>query len=1398
MRPEHAEVGIMRSVVRTRAVTLRRAGLAIAAAGALGLLAAGFTSSLLSRAAGVTGSVCPTGARAITYDVAAFQTVIPLNGWGDHIPDGLVYGLKGADARVGKADILANANLTQPFVVRANVGDCITVTLRNDIAGRRVGIHVDGLVQADPKDSDGTRVGFNPDSTAGPQGALDSQVSYTWYADKVGQSALVDAANLDGAASDHTSIQRGLYGALIVHPKDTTWHNPVTGEDLLNQATGVAVETQVFADVRGPNAGDDYRSFALVILDENEGVKDRDGRQPTFPTTGLPDSTFGINYRSEPLRNRIRAVLEHRAGKTVTLPNGRIIAPEDHFCDGWAPDLNNGAGGVAPDPGAKCIGEESHLQSWPYGDEGKLTRVLADGTVVTDTDNQIPKAYKGDPVRYHVIHPGSKETHPFHQHTHRWFSDPNNDKSPLNDVQSIGPGESREFRLEGGGGGLQGTIGDSIFHCHLYPHFAQGFWSHFRIFDRLRDGTQKYPDGTPLQKLVELPDRVGQTPAPDEAHPGFPLFLKGDFMQRAYRPPHAVVNDTFAALRRPGDAPRGPTTLEAANLPALDKAKPGAGYIDPCPTTAPMRTYRPHAIDLPLTYNKAGWKDPEARIYVEESHKADVISGKEQPEPYTIRSVVGECVQLLTTNDTHLDDDPAVPIDTLNKKDGAYQHPIQTSEISTHVHLVQFDELGTDGTSVGWNYVQAAMPGQTYGYRWFVDVPLRTVFFHDHQYANSHQQKGLFAAMNVEPPKSTFHNPKTGAPTDGVGTVADIRTPEGPDFRELSVFYSDRVPMWKANGQAFNPPPAVDDFGADQGGYALNYRNEPFQIRATPGATGLRADPAYIYSSAVHGDPSTPVFRAYAGDPVIVRNMIGAHEEMHTFNLHGHKWLSEPDSPKSNIIDTQSGSLGEFFNYELRGGRVVRGNLSLAALLSRARLDPQNGVPGILRGGAGGAGDYLYGSTPLDDQWLGMWGIFRVPSARVSDLAPLPDRPAPRTGQQWPALRPGDAMRGPLIAGLPCPIGAPVRTYAVSAVLGRITYNEKTGDHDPLGVRYVLAGQEGQPPEPLYLRANAGDCVRVTLTNKLPSGGIPAHTGDVPLPGDAPFPKSSRVSMHPALVSYDVTRSDGATVGYNFDTTVAPGGSRNYVWYVDPDLAGATALLADFGDRRGHRHHGLWGGLLIEPKGSTWTHPVTGLPITTGAQAVIRWTNADGTPGVRREFVTGIQDGLRLLDDAGAPIAPAGPVEDAYELGNRGVNYRTERFAPRLVTNPRPAWVMSSAVHGDPATPVFRSFVGDPTWFRLLMGQDRGRAHTFTLHGHRWANQLNDPGSMLRSSQDGVMPGRSFTYDLDAGAGGTQKRNGDYLFRDGLLINQVNAGLWGLLRVHDPADPAAAGLKPLG
>ncbi len=433
-----------------------------------------------------------------------------------------------------------------------------------------------------------------------------------------------------------------------------------------------------------------------------------------------------------------------------------------------------------------------------------------------------------------------------------------------------------------------------------------------------------------------------------------------------------------------------------------------------------------------------------------------------------------------------------------------------------------------------------------------------------------------------------------------------------------------------------------------------------------------------------------------------------------------------------------------------------------------------------------------------------MWGLFRVPDGAVSDLQVLPDRDnsaLTRKTDPWPALAPGEPLnsRAPQAVNT-CPVDAPLRTYDVAAINHDIVYNAKSGEHDPAGAMYVLAADEAavragtKPAEPLFLRANAGDCLQVTLTNKLPVGGLPAHTGDVPLPADSPFPKGNRVSLHPAMIDHDVTRADGATVGYNFDHTVAPGESITAFWSVPVTLAGTSATLTDFGDRRGHRHHGLFGGLLIEPPGSTWSDPATGAPVTTGAAAVIRWTDANGTAQVYREHAIDWEDGLNLRTRTGAAVPPANEVDDPYDRGNRGVNYRTERFAPRLAKDSAMSNVFSSVVHGDPATPVIRAYVGDPVKLRLMSSSDRGRAHTFVLSGHGWNYQPADPASTIVSAHGLLLASQSASRDLVGGAGGPRGTFGDFLYRDGNQSNQTNAGLWGLLRVHASTQ---ADLPPL-
>ena len=106
-----------------------------------------------------------------------------------------------------------------------------------------------------------------------------------------------------------------------------------------------------------------------------------------------------------------------------------------------------------------------------------------------------------------------------------------------------------------------------------------------------------------------------------------------------------------------------------------------------------------------------------------------------------------------------------------------------------------------------------------------------------------------------------------------------------------------------------------------------------------------------------------------------------------------------------------------------------------------------------------------------------------------------------------------------------------IRKYHVVAIPIRIVLNT-FGDHNPNGMMYVLKENEQKVKElvkknlftpvdlvqPLVIRANEGETVEILLENKLPF-----HTG-----------------MHFQQAEYEVDQADGANVGLNKDSTVAP------------------------------------------------------------------------------------------------------------------------------------------------------------------------------------------------------------------------------------------------------------------
>lgn len=93
-----------------------------------------------------------------------------------------------------------------------------------------------------------------------------------------------------------------------------------------------------------------------------------------------------------------------------------------------------------------------------------------------------------------------------------------------------------------------------------------------------------------------------------------------------------------------------------------------------------------------------------------------------------------------------------------------------------HIHLVKFDTIVSDGAANGWNNIAGARKYETLIERFNANEELNTVFFHDHLFANVHQQHGLFGVLIVEPAGSVFLNPKNGSFTGAQTAAADVNS----------------------------------------------------------------------------------------------------------------------------------------------------------------------------------------------------------------------------------------------------------------------------------------------------------------------------------------------------------------------------------------------------------------------------------------------------------------------------------------------------------------------------------------------------------------------------------------------------------------------------------------------
>lgn len=789
------------------------------------------------------------------------------------------------------------------------------------------------------------------------------------------------------------------------------------------------------------------------------------------------------------------------------------------------------------------------------------------------------------------------------------------------------------------------------------------------------------------------------------------------------------------------------------------------------------RYYPVSSITLPIQVTKDR-SDPDGMIFVLNEHEADIRAGRRPAEPLAIRSNVGDCVEIVFTN--------KIPDGPLNK---------EFSKTNIHSHFVQFDTQASDGVITGMSYEQSVRPIESEGrtlsqdtprgatqlkvnqvdrlrvgiwigiglgtgtcgtaadgqplpctevrqivglpdsqtivldkptrnhhrggeavgvefvrYLWYSDVDFGTVFFHTHVDFNDWDH-GLFGAHIVEPKGSSYHSPRTGA-VERAGTLVDVRVDpnaggspvaDGVDgsFREFMLFLQNNNPV---------------EGRFSQGGGTINLRAEPWRLREGDGL-----DPAYKFSSVLHGAPRTQTIGAYVGDPIVVRGM-GLVERVGGIRFTGHRFHQERYTDLSDTRDATFIGISERFDVSLEGGA----------------------------GGPGGrTGDYLYYSTLGKDFESGAWGILRVLGNPNSRLQPLPDRGLPPGGDSFPELRftgqpPPSLSDGP---GDACPQGAPVKEYNLALTDAAIVYNDFMVP-DEAGVAYQRTDVvNSQVRTPAVMRANAGDCLRVNLTNL----------------------RSKRGSLSVGELLVDPQRSYGSAVGLNYDSSVAPGATRTYEYYADKALG--LVLGLNLSDIRSVER-GAFAGVVIEPTGSTYTRPGLPDPLPQGGLGLQADIYIGGPGGVRnREFVALFSDEDRLIGQNAMPYQV-----DVDRFA--GISYSHEPLALRNMTLD-PANVFDSSQWGDPRH-VISVPAGTPLMYRV--GQPWGnQTHVPTLEGHRYRLEPLMAGSE-QVYNDVLVPGMAINMRFVGGAGGDIAAPGDYLFLD-RRQPFMEWGLWNILRV---------------
>jgi len=1367
----------------------RRAAVPLVAAFGLAAGSLAIPSGVASAATQLGDSPCPAGAPTRTVDIQAIDVDIPLNKFGDHDPLGRMYVLTNrvADVRAQELSREVSTGLAedpiQPLVIRANEGECVTIHFENKAAGGDYGLHIDGLSYG--AGDSGDAIGRNPSSEGGTQ-------DYTYWIPV--DRALEGAHYMHPGPGYRDAVDHGLFGVLSVEPP---------GSQYLSVITGQPIESNWQASVV-PAYQPSFREPILIM--HEVGNEDYDipagggGVLPKIdPSTGAyrPGSR-ALNYRSEPFLNRLTLgdEFESLAYSTYTFADPATPNPRGYLGDPTKIRLVHGGAEMfhvfhLHGGGDRWRFDPAADSAFNYAD----TRMLKHPEIQQSASTRLDSQSVGPGEAYNLEIEGGaggvqKAAGDFLFHCHiahhyfagmwsfwRVYDTLQPDLAPLPDQQHRPEGVNSAgligLRMPNGVTITKDNLDDWI-RPQLPPPGVTKNVEDATVWDWTVDNSD------PAHPVyLREPDTTKQWTDLISGVPGHPGSYLGDvysggsdrsqIMFDPYNGRPAWPLTRPHPGQRPPFSPNGhsgaPWLGENGMAPMTDATAPWAGREDGlCPQGAKLRTYNVVTIQRPIQVTAAGATDPDGALFVLAHDKKGVLNGTKPAQPLAIRANVGDCVAITLTNE---------------ETDASMFNGF--AKTNMHIHHVQFDPQASDGVITGASFEQSVRPykvedpkltaasaagattiklssvakfqpgvwiavgmgteqieirqivtidaaaktltlnkplglshakNQWAGvefvqYRWFPDVLLDNIFWHDHTDGIHGWAHGLVGQFIVEPPGSTYHDPITGKKVDS-GTIVDIHTNSALSPGSVTGSFREVV-LW-----------AIDENPAAEATW--NLHAEPWADRLDPLAPG-GGDPSLLFSSYTHGDPYTPMPRAYPGDPIVIRT-IDVGPDVDALHIDGHRmWL------ENRYLDPATGAPQATPTDTLRYGVSEKFTM-------------------ILRGGGGGPnaepGDYLYMNGINRRFKAGAWGIIRVLPGLTGDLQPLPGRPAP-AAQAIPTPT-GGRPPAATDVGNPCPSGAPVHSFDVSAV-------DVSGGREGAKTVYALTSSAeavrrgNQSPTPLTLHVSAGECLEVTFRNQRQAG---------------------RSSFHLGMLERGIG-SSGVNVGYNPEQTVAPGGSKLYRFYADTERIGG-GLISDYGDITKTGVMGLYGAVVVAPAGSTFTHVVSGQPTDVGTQVDV---HTPGKPSYRDYSVFMSDNDPRI----GQNTMPYPTAVDKAAL----LNYLS---APR----PDAPGQFSSLVNGDPATQLLRAYPNDPVLVHTWVAPGSEQTHVMSLGGMSFpTDRLLDGSSLLQARA--VAPWEAQHLWIYGGAGGPSGTVGDFFYGD-QRRPFTEAGMWGLFRVlSDPSCP---------